>query len=425
MSGLERLIRNSVVGTILSRVAYLYYTRVFTPIKAFIVRRKNKINVIFIITELGMWKSEALYLKMLEHPRFNPVIRVLPSPENLDAMEPIIQYLQGKGFDYRTLSPDESLKTEMKADIIFYPKPYVTSYYPKQNFFRNRYALFCYIVYGFHNIVSDFICNQLYHNYAWQTYFENHSAAVDTAKAMMNKGRNIKVTGLPMEDAFRKPLSSYNDCWKKQEYPKKRIIWAPHFSFAKDSMLNYSTFLEYYDTMLNLAEKYKNQVQFAFKPHPLLRPHLNEHWGEERTDSYYERWANMENAQLELGQYIDLFMTTDALIHDCSSFTNEYMYTHKPVMYLLRGSAEIHCSQLNSYSREAFNLHYFGRSDSDIEAFIVDVLNGVDPYRDPREKYYEKYLSPINGKSACDNIINAILGDIDKSNLSSANNSIA
>ena len=133
----------------------------------------------------------------------------------------------------------------------------------------------------------------------------------------------------------------------------------------------------------------------------------------------------MENAQLELGQYIDLFMTSDALIHDCSSFTNEYMYTRKPVMYLLRGSAEIHCSQLNSYSREAFNLHYFGRSDSDIEAFIVDVLNGVDPYRDPREKYYEKYLSPINGKSACDNIINAILGDIDKSNLSSSSNSLA
>ena len=119
MSGLERLIRNSVVGTILSRVAYLYYTRVFTPIKAFIVRRKNKIKVIFIITELGMWKSEALYLKMLEHPRFNPVIRVLPSPENLDAMEPIIQYLQGKGFDYRKLGPEESLKMEMKADIIF------------------------------------------------------------------------------------------------------------------------------------------------------------------------------------------------------------------------------------------------------------------------------------------------------------------
>lgn len=413
MGGLERLIRNSFVGTLLSHLSYLYFTKVFAPIKAFIVRRKEKIKVIFVITELGMWKSEALYLKMLEHPKFEPFIRVLPTPENTDAMEPIVRYLQRKGFEYRALSPNELLIDDMKADIIFYPKPYITSYYPQQNFYRNRYALFGYIVYGFHNIVSDTICNQPYHNYAWQSYFENNSAAVDTAKAMKNKGRNIKVTGLPMEDAFRLPRSSYYDCWKKQEYPKKRIIWAPHFSFAKDSILNYSTFLEYYDTMLKLAEKYKSQVQFAFKPHPLLRPHLNDYWGKERTDSYFEQWANMENSQLELGQYIDLFMTSDAMIHDCSSFTNEYMYTRKPVMYLIRGSAEKHCAQLNAYSQEAFNLHYFGRSGKDIESFIVDVINGVDPYLSARTKYYEEYLTPINGKSACDNIIDSILGGKD------------
>ena len=84
MSGLEKLIRNSFVGTVLSRVAYLFYTRVFAPIKAYILRRKKQIRVIFVITELGTWKSEALYFKMLAHPRFEPVIMVLPTPENGD-----------------------------------------------------------------------------------------------------------------------------------------------------------------------------------------------------------------------------------------------------------------------------------------------------------------------------------------------------
>ena len=411
MSGLEKLIRNSFVGTVLSRVAYLFYTRVFAPIKAYILRRKKQIRVIFVITELGTWKSEALYFKMLAHPRFEPMIMVLPTPENPDAMPQIVQYLENKGIDFQTLGISERINSRIKADIIFYPKPYVWTYYPKQNFFRNRYALLCYIVYGFHNIVSDYICNQPYHNYVWHNYFENKSIAEETAKVMYNRGRNIKVTGLPMEDAFRLTIEQYKDVWKRQDRKKIRIIWAPHFSFAKDSVLKYSTFLDHYDTMLNLAEKYQEEVQFAFKPHPLLRVYLNDYWGKDRTDDYFDRWQNMPNTQVEAGQYIDLFMNSDAMIHDCSSFTNEYMYTRNPVMYLIRGSVEEHCSQLNTHTVKAFNLHYFGRIAADIESFIVDVINGIDPYKESREQYYKDYLSPINGKSSCDNIIDAILGD--------------
>ncbi|MGM9737337.1 MAG: CDP-glycerol glycerophosphotransferase family protein [Candidatus Cryptobacteroides sp.] len=411
MTGLEKRIRNSFVGTIISRTAYLYYTRLFTPVKAFIVRRQSKIKVAFVITELGTWKSEALYLKMLEHPRFEPMIMVLQTPENPDAMSPIINYLESRRFGYRALGKTDSLQKQYKADIIFYPKPYMWTYFPGQNFYGNRYALLCYIVYGFHNIVSDYICNQPYHNYVWQCYFENQSAADDTARVMDNKGRNIRVTGLPMEDSFRLPKDSYKDVWRKQSKHKKRIIWAPHFSFAKDSVLKYSTFLEYYEIMLTLVEKYSDQVQFAFKPHPLLRTYLNDYWGKDRTDAYFGRWACLPNAQIETGQYIDLFMTSDAMIHDCSSFTNEYMYTCKPVMYLIRGSAEEHCLQLNTHSKKAFNLHYFGRTADDIEKFIFNVINGIDPYKESRDKYYRDYLSPINGKSACDNIIESILGE--------------
>lgn len=411
MTGLEKRIRNSIVGTMLSRVAYLYYTRLFSPVKAFIVRRKNRIKVVFIITELGMWKSEALYYKMLAHPKFEPLIMVLPTPENADAMEPIVQYLKDKRIAFQTLDKSERIKSKVKADIIFYPKPYANAYSPEHNFYRNRNSLLCYIVYGFHNLVSDFICNQPYHNYVWQSYFENKSAAEETANVMSNKGRNIRVTGLPMEDSFRMPEYSYKDVWRKQESTKKRIIWAPHFSFAKNSLLKYSTFLEYCETMLILVENYQKEVQFAFKPHPLLRTYLNEYWGKDRTDAYFDRWTRMPNAQLETGPYIDLFMTSDAMIHDCSSFTNEYMYTRKPVMYLLRGNVEEHCEQINTHTKKAFNLHYFGRTAEDIESFIAAVIKGEDSYKEAREQYYRDYLAPINGKTSCDNIIDAILGN--------------
>lgn len=410
MNGLEKRIRYSFIGTVLIRAAYWYYTRLFTPVKAFIVRRKERIKVLFVITELGTWKSEALYVKMLAHPRFEPMIMVLPTPENPNAISSIMNYLEDKGFEYHSLSITDTIRKEIRADIIFYPKPYVGSYYPNQRFYWNFSSLLCYIVYGFHNIVSDFICNQPYHNYVWQCYFENQSAADDTAKVMDNKGRNIRITGLPMEDSFRLPIGMYRDVWKRQNCQKKRIIWAPHYSFLHNSLLKYSTFLDYHKSMLNLAEKYQTEVQFAFKPHPLLRPYLNDYWGKDRTDAYFDKWTQLPNAQVELGQYIDLFMTSDAMIHDCSSFTNEYMYTRKPVMYLIRGSAAAHCSQLNTHTKKAFNLHYFGRSVEDIEMFILNVINGIDPYKESREQYYRDYLSPINGKSACDNIIDAILG---------------
>ena len=50
MNGLEKRIRDSFIGTMLSRAAYWYYTRLFTPVKAFIVRRKERIKVLFVIT---------------------------------------------------------------------------------------------------------------------------------------------------------------------------------------------------------------------------------------------------------------------------------------------------------------------------------------------------------------------------------------
>ena len=110
MNGLEKRIRDSFIGTMLSRAAYWYYTRLFTPVKAFIVRRKERIKVLFVITELGTWKSEALYLKMLAHPRFDPMIMVIPTPESPDAISYIDKYLENKRFSFQTLDKYEKIK---------------------------------------------------------------------------------------------------------------------------------------------------------------------------------------------------------------------------------------------------------------------------------------------------------------------------
>lgn len=405
--GLRRLYKD-----IRGRIGYLYYTRIFTPYKVKQIRKKARIDVIFVITELGMWKTERLYLQMREHPRFNPMIRVMSNVENKLVVKDVLTYLEKKGYEYKYVEPNERLQKYGKADVIFYSKPYLWEFEKLHTFLKNKYALLAYVSYGFHNIKTDFICNQPLHNYCWQYYFENQPCAQDLSLIMENKGRNIKVTGVPMMDDFLLPRSSYRDLWKKQNRKKKRMIWAPHYSFsASNDHLRYSTFMEYASEMLGLAEKYKDHVQFLFKPHPLLLSKLYEFWGKERTDTYYAQWASMENTQIELGQYIDFFMTSDAMIHDCSSFTIEYLYACKPVMHLKRGAEGNQGENLNCFAKRAYELHYIGENKQDIEAFIQEVvISGNDVKKEERQAFYNEYLLPPNGKTACQNIIDAILG---------------
>ena len=164
----------------------------------------------------------------------------------------------------------------------------------------------------------------------------------------------------------------------------------------------------YCDAMFSLALKYKDKIQMAFKPHPVLLTKLYNVWGKEKTDNYYCLWEKGENTQLILGDYVPLFIHSDALIHDCGSFTVEYHYTKNPVMYLLKD--EKHSEELNEFGKMAFDLHYKGRNFNDIESFINNVIAGVDPMKEERDKFYNDYLLAPDGNSASDNIINAILG---------------
>ena len=151
------------------------------------MRRKPVINVIFVIAELGMWKTENLYQAMLTHPRFNPVLRVVPTPENQKAQQEVVEYLNRKGYNYRAIDEHTPLQEGFQTDIIFYQKPYHFSYYKPQRFDQNLNTLFCYLHYGAHDYVSNLTANSILHNIAWQYYCENKSCAEDIAKLMDNK----------------------------------------------------------------------------------------------------------------------------------------------------------------------------------------------------------------------------------------------
>ena len=115
--------------------------------------------------------------------------------------------------------------------------------------------------------------------------------------------------------------------------------------------------------------------------------------------------------QLEEGEYVDLFMTSDAMVHDSSSFCCEYMLTGKPVLFMVKNE-EQQVSLLNEMARSVFYAQYLGYSMSDLEQFLErHVLQSNDPKQVERAEVVVRYLTPPYSKSAAENIILSILGD--------------
>ncbi len=158
--------------------------------------------------------------------------------------------------------------------------------------------------------------------------------------------------------------------------------------------------------MVDLAEKYKNQIQWAFKPHPWLYSSLCklEDWGEDRTNAYFKKWADLEYTQFEHGAYADLFASSDAIIiHDCGSFLVEYLYTRNPALYLTLPNTN---RSYNEVGRKALDCYYQGVEKEDIERFIEDVvLAGNDSKRADRNVFHQKYLLPPHGQTAAQNVL--------------------
>lgn len=383
------------------------YLIFFIPVKRFFIRRKKSIKVAFVLSELGLWKTESLYVAMTNHTRFHAIIVVVNSKENSYGEKELVNYLNRKQYAFLKLDDDVTVVDACHPDIIFYQKPYPGVLSRAHQYSSNFRALFCYVPYGFYSIKERWTVNQPLHKCAWQIYLENSSAYTDLAPLCNYNANKLIVTGLPMEDGFLNYDKSQCDPWPfDRKY--KRIIWAPHHTLNdSNELLQYSTFLEYHEVMLDLMEKYRDSVRFAFKPHPLLRPKLELLWGKEKTDLYFDKWESNELSIVLEGEYVDLFMHSDALVHDCGSFTVEYMYTHKPALYL--ENSVNHENTLTGYARDAYNLHYKAHSKHDIEDFIIAVIGGEDRKKEDRELFIKSQLTPP-GSSACENIIASIIG---------------
>ena len=386
-------------------------------------KEKRPIKVVFIAIDVAYWRYQHVYELMEKDNRFKPTIVLSPCighAHQEQEMERLRAYFDARGIsyvDYDFNGEPFCIREEIYPDLVFFPQPYEHLLCKRHDCLNFYDRLPCYMPYGFWISTGKLSYNMHFHNRAWRIYHCTSLHLKEAQRVADNKGRNVRITGYSNADDFLCP--HHDNPWRQMADGKlrKRIVWAPHFSIiAKSSKLPpRSNFLWMAELMVTLAKEYKDRIQIAFKPHPALLTQLYQHpeWGRERTDSYYDLWRTMENTQLETGEFIDLFMTSDAMIHDSGSFVVEYHYTKNPAMFVSKDMTPI-LESLTDFGKEAHNIHYIGADENDIRRFIDDVvLQGKDPMRSQREQFFRDYLLPPNGKSVAQNVVDDIVESLE------------
>jgi hypothetical protein len=387
------------------------------------VRKKEKIKVAFFLIHESVWKYESVYKLMEQYERFEPIVIVCPyvaygDEIMLHEMNQAYQAFKQKGYNIiKTLGDNGKwldVKKEINPDIIFFTNPHNLT---KKEYYITSYmdALTCYVPYFFQvNNLNESNFNGILQNFCWKVFNESVFHYECALKYSRNKAINVVVSGFPgLDKIFSNDYIPFIK-WKNTNTNESfKIIWAPHHTIeGQGAGLDYSSFFTYADYFIALLLN-NIHIQMAFKPHPLLKPKLYKHetWGKAKTDDYYNVWNNLPNGQLEEGEYIDLFYTSDALILDSASFIIEYLYFNKPYCFTINDIKVK--NRFNSFGQMAFNHMYLASSENEVWSFINEVvIHGNDYLGEFRKKFFNENVMPSNGKTASENIFNEVLKEL-------------
>lgn len=359
------------------------------------------IDVGFFFINVDIWKLDSVYWAFEKDENFRPVIVICPflgkgEEFTLNELEKSVNYCDKRGYEYVigfNKSKLKSLNIKEKYDfsIIFFTNP---NNLTSKEFLISSHLdkLTCYVPYSFRiDTLYDYGYNNNLVNLTWLNFYETKIHRKLATKHAFNKGENVFVSGFPHLDGFneKEDVDRSSDILiKTNERKVKKIIWAPHWTIKgyQKTGLDWSCFLDYSHFFLELAEKYSNEIYISLKPHPFLRKTLNQEelWGKVKTDEYFRRWENLENCEVVNGDYKELFMESDALIHDSGSFIVEYLTLNKPTAYTINDDGID--KRFNEFGYKALSCHSLIRTSQELENFIVNVINDNDLLKLEREK---------------------------------------
>ena len=377
------------------------------------LQKKEKIYVALLLLNTDTWKYDDLYWDLERDNRFNPIVFICPltgkgSDYLKEDFEQSVNFCEKKNYQFLKgydLINDNviDLKKSVKPDIVFYSNPNNITFqeFRLTNF---RQALNCYVPYSFRvDTLFKYTYKKPFVNLTWRNYYETRVHKELAVAHAPNKGKNIRVVGFPKLDEIKKAKNKISTAYEKDI---KTIIWAPHWTIKnyQNTGINWSCFLQYHQTFLDISAKFKERLQIVMKPHPFLFNLLEkEIWGVNRTREFIAQWDESSNLDIVHGDYIDLFCKSDGLIHDSGSFLAEYLILDKPAAYTVSDKDDLD-TRFNEFGELALKQHELIYEEEGLYSFIESIMNDKDSKEKTRKQFIKQFLN-INNKTASENII--------------------
>jgi len=384
-------------------------------------KNQEKIKIAFLVASSAQWPAEKVYWLMQENEKIDCYIVVCSyrdrDPKDAQyVFEKTYDFFVKKGYNVKKaydFENDQTVTWEQNGgtpDVIVHISPWYGSFveeYQIENLPLK--CLNCYIPYGMYvsdNLTGDFASKYIYNkpfvNMLWRVYADSIINLHGYQLYGLLKGKNAKYSGYCKMDYFFEKKEFHEKelrkLWKMPEHKRpqemKRVLIAPHHSVLDDMVVSYSTFHQNLYFLLYLAEKYKEEISFIYKPHPNLR-HKSVQAGIFRDidgyDAYVSKWDCLPNAKsVDEDDYLQLFASSDGMIMDSASFIAEYMYTNKPLLFLTKDT-----QAFNQLGKIAVENHYQAEGNDyyRIEKFLCDViLQGNDSKKVLRQQIFEEHL---------------------------------
>ena len=354
-----------------------------------------------------------LYRRFESDPRFEPYVVIAPYTHlsiryMMETTREMIDFLKGEkcrfisGYDFEREGMVD-IKDFFADSLLFSTDPYSNLTDVKfifKNFIDS--SLTYYIPYSYCIATMVNCVSMDPQKYAYKIFVETALHRDMVKKYSPIKGANLAdfVGYLGSQRLLEERERHYE--WKCPRSNMKKVIIAPHH------LLGYGNFLRFHQFFLDIANQYREKISFVFKPHPVFRETVLKYWSAKEIDSYLEEWNRMPNTKLELGDYENLFFTSDAMILDSISFCAEYTLLNKPLFFI----EQIPPHQFNPVGKEILKQQYSGNSFEEVSRFIDDiVLSGDDGKKVGRKQFSEKNLLPPH-RDIAENIYEYVLNDV-------------
>ena len=352
------------------------------------IKNKSVIKVGFVTYSLSMWNVAELVACLENDTRFD--VSIIVGKFRMPDHQAMISTFEKSVHDFKKTYGDKVKTTQDKDfnieeyDILFYCTPF--DFYDDINIRDLKLTqLVCYVSYSY--MLAEKIDKLDLPAYflSWKMFCDSKYYMNLVRKRSRVYGDNAVFLGFLKMDPIYKIA-------KKSTKDKKVIIYAPHHSLTSDRA-KFSTFDMNYIKILELAKKYKNKLTWIVKPHPMLRSQsvaAGLFKTEEEYDEYLNEWIRSGSGiVVENGDYMQLFVESDAMITDSVSFIAEYQFTHNPLLLLESGQ-----QKYNEFGERIRSILYKcdGNDIEQIDTFINNVLVEKDPDYEKRFEFFNNEL---------------------------------